>query len=193
MSARQRGVAAVAAVLTLIAACGRGGASTEVESPAPVSTAAPTTIASNTTTIASTTTTIGSTTTTATVVDTTAAVASTTDPAPPPVDAAAYAVYDVGSNRWLAEFEADAPRPVGSVMKLLTAFVAMQAGDPTHVATVPALQLGATESAIGLYEGERLSREVLLRAMLIASANDRCARTLAVDVAGGEEVVRVGR
>ena len=71
-------------------------------------------------------------------------------------------------------------------MKLLTAFVVMQAGDPTHVATVPAMQLGTSESSIGLYEGERLGRDVLLRAMLIVSAND-AARTLAVDVAGDEQ------
>jgi D-alanyl-D-alanine carboxypeptidase (penicillin-binding protein 5/6) len=95
-------------------------------------------------------------------------------------------VYDVGSQRWIAEHEADAARPVGSLMKLLSAFVVMQAGDPTHVATVPAMQLDASESSIGVYEGERLGRDVLLRAMLIVSAND-AARALAVDVAGGEQ------
>ena len=95
-------------------------------------------------------------------------------------------VYDVGSQHWLAEQEADTPRPVGSLMKLLTAFVVMQAGDPTHVATVPPMQLDPAESAIGLYEGQRLSREVLLRAELIVSAND-ASRTLALDVGGSEE------
>ena len=71
-------------------------------------------------------------------------------------------------------------------MKLLTAYVVMQAGDPTHVATVPAMQLDPAESAIGLYEGQRLQRDVLLRAELIVSAND-AARTLALDVGGSEE------
>ena len=67
-----------------------------------------------------------------------------------------------GRQRWIAEHDADSARPVGSLMKLLTAFVVMQAGDPTHVATVPAMQLDTSESSIGLYDGERLSREVLL-------------------------------
>ena len=95
-------------------------------------------------------------------------------------------VYDVGSQQWLAEHEADTPRAVGSVMKLLTAYVVIQAGDPTHVATVPALQLDKSESSIGLYEGEKLKRDLLMRAMLIVSAND-AARTLAVDVGGTED------
>lgn len=71
-------------------------------------------------------------------------------------------------------------------MKLLTAYVVMQAGDPTHVATVPAMHLDPAESAIGLYAGQRVSREVLLRAELIVSAND-ASRTLALDVGGTEE------
>ncbi len=113
-------------------------------------------------------------------------VVTTLDPAlPPTIDAAAYVVYDVDNKVWLAEHEADTPRPVGSLMKLLTAYVVMQAGDPTHVVTVPALQLDQAESVIGLYEGERLQRDLLLRAMLIASANDAAA-ALAIDVGGRE-------
>jgi D-alanyl-D-alanine carboxypeptidase len=104
----------------------------------------------------------------------------------PTVDAAAYAVYDVGSQQWLADLDGDAARPVGSLMKLLTAYVVMQAGDPARVATVPAMDLDPAESAIGLYEGQRLSRAVLLRAELIVSAND-AAHTLALDVGGTEE------
>ena len=105
---------------------------------------------------------------------------------PPHIDAAAYAVYDVGSQRWLAGLDADTPRPVGSLMKLLTAYVVMQAGDPTHVATVPVMHLDPAESSIGLYAGQRLQRDVLLRAELIVSAND-ASRTLALDIGGTEE------
>jgi serine-type D-Ala-D-Ala carboxypeptidase (penicillin-binding protein 5/6) len=106
--------------------------------------------------------------------------------APPVVDATAYAVYDATNERWLAERDADAPRPVGSVMKLLTAYVVMQAGEPDRVVTVPAMSLDPQESAIGVYPGERLRRDTLLRAMLIVSAND-AARALAVDIAGSED------
>jgi D-alanyl-D-alanine carboxypeptidase len=71
-------------------------------------------------------------------------------------------------------------------MKLLTAYVVMQAGDPTHVATVPVMHLDPAESAIGLYAGQRVQRDVLLRAELIVSAND-ASRTLALDIGGSEE------
>jgi D-alanyl-D-alanine carboxypeptidase len=99
------------------------------------------------------------------------------------VAATAYAVYDVATQRWLADFHADEPHPVGSIMKLLTAYVVMHAGQPTKLVTVPPMQLDPSESAIGLYPGEQLSRAVLLRGMLIVSAND-AARALAADVGG---------
>ena len=104
----------------------------------------------------------------------------------PEVDAAAYAVLDVTNGRWLAESAADEQRAVGSIIKLLTAFVVMRAGDPEKVVTVGELQLDPEESQIGLYAGEQLSRAIMLRAMLIVSAND-AARALAVDVGGSEE------
>jgi D-alanyl-D-alanine carboxypeptidase (penicillin-binding protein 5/6) len=137
------------------------------------------TIAATTTTALSTTTTF-----TTTAVDPgTAPVAVTTlDPTlPPDIDATAYVVYQVDTGTWLAEREADVARPVGSLMKLLTAYVVMEAGDPTHVVTVPELHLDQRESAIGLTQGEQFRRDLLLRAMLIVSAND-AAETLAVDV-----------
>jgi D-alanyl-D-alanine carboxypeptidase len=115
--------------------------------------------------------------------------ATPTPPGPstaPEVDARAYAVLDVTNQRWLAESAADEQRPVGSIIKLLTALVVMRAGDPDHEVTVGQLQLDPDESQIGLYEGEQLSRAIMLRAMLIVSAND-AARALAADVGGSEE------
>ena len=107
-------------------------------------------------------------------------------PAPPTVDAVTYAVLDTSTGTWLATSGADEPRPVGSTIKLLTSYVVMQAGEPDRTVTVPALDLDPEESAIGLYPGERLSRAVLLRAMMIVSAND-AARALAVDVGGSQD------
>jgi D-alanyl-D-alanine carboxypeptidase len=109
-----------------------------------------------------------------------------TDPSAPVVGAAAYGVFDFTSGRWLTATNPDVRRPVGSIMKLLTAHVVMRAGDPSKVVTVPPLSLDPQESAIGLYPGERLPRDVLLRAMLIVSAND-AAEALAVDVGGSRE------
>jgi D-alanyl-D-alanine carboxypeptidase len=109
-----------------------------------------------------------------------------TQDGPPSVDATAYAVYDTSTGEWLAESGADNQVAIGSVMKLLTAKVVIDEGDLTRVVTVPDLQMDPMESAIGLYEGEQLPRDVLLRAMLIVSAND-AARALAVDVGGSQD------
>jgi D-alanyl-D-alanine carboxypeptidase (penicillin-binding protein 5/6) len=105
--------------------------------------------------------------------------------APVSVDARAYGVFDLSSNRWLAGDGIDTPLAVGSIMKLLTALVVMQVGDPTRMVTVPDLQIDPMESAIGLVPGQDLPRDVLLRAMLIVSAND-AARVLARDIGGDE-------
>ncbi|MBK5330473.1 MAG: D-alanyl-D-alanine carboxypeptidase [Ilumatobacteraceae bacterium] len=180
----------VAAFLALAACAGDGAASSQATL-APLITAPAPTVASTSTLAVATSTSTTSTTiaapTTTTAISTATPPVATVDPSQPPqIDAAAYVVYEVGAQRWLAEQEADTPRPVGSLMKLLTAFVVMQAGDPTHVATVPAMHPDPAESAIGLYEGQRLQRDVLLRAELIVSAND-ASRTLALDVGGTEE------
>jgi D-alanyl-D-alanine carboxypeptidase len=188
----------IAAAAVLLAGCGQHGRSAATSStllatvPAITSTAIsalPTTAFTVPTTTATTTPAITAPATTAAPASTAPTVAATAfvDPSQPSdIDAAAYVVYDVGGQQWLAERDADVARPVASLMKLLTAYVVMQAGDPTHIATVPALHLDPAESAIGLYEGQRLSREVLLRAELIVSAND-AARTLALDVGGTED------
>ncbi len=107
------------------------------------------------------------------------------DLALPAVDATAYAVLDSTTGKILATRNPSRPVAVGSIMKLLTAKVVMDAGDPGHIVTVPALDQGEGESVIGLFAGEQLSRDVLLRAMLIVSAND-AARALAIDLAGSE-------
>lgn len=174
--------------LLLLAACGGGGQTTVLTLP-PL--AVPPTIGSTVaaTTTPTTTVTLPATTTAPPTIPATvpSAVDTAIDPAKPPaIDAAAYVVYDVGSQQWLAEEDADGARPVGSLMKLLTAYVVMQTGDLTHIATVPPMQLDPAESAIGLYEGQQLPRDVLLRAELIVSAND-AAHTLAVDVGGSED------
>ena len=86
----------------------------------------------------------------------------------------------------LAANRRHAQLPVGSLMKLLTAKVAYNAGAPTRVITVADnLLIDPEESNIGLIPGEELARDVLIRAMLIVSANDT-ARTLARDIAGDE-------
>jgi D-alanyl-D-alanine carboxypeptidase (penicillin-binding protein 5/6) len=90
------------------------------------------------------------------------------------------------AGRLLAAKRRNARLPVGSLMKLLTAKVAYDAGEPTRVVTIPdGLLIDPEESNIALIPGEELQRDVLIRAMLIVSAND-AARALAGDIAGDE-------
>jgi D-alanyl-D-alanine carboxypeptidase (penicillin-binding protein 5/6) len=104
----------------------------------------------------------------------------------PAPDAKAFAVYDMRSAQLLLGNQQDTPLPVGSLMKLLAAQTAYAAGNPVKVATAPAgLIVDSEESRIGIFEGQQLSRDLLVRAMLIVSAND-AARLLAIDIAGGE-------
>lgn len=125
--------------------------------------------------------------------------ATPTTPAPPPattipvdpnavpaVEAAAYAVYDGRTGTMLASSQADVPLPVASLMKLLVAQTAYAAGAPTKIVIAPpGLLIDDAESRIGITEGQELPRDLLIRAMLIVSAND-AARLLALDIAGGE-------
>jgi D-alanyl-D-alanine carboxypeptidase (penicillin-binding protein 5/6) len=103
----------------------------------------------------------------------------------PPVAAAAYIVVDGNTAQPLASSNADQPRPVASLVKLMTARLVLDAGRLGHIATVPPLRIAGDESQAGLEPGDQVSRSKLLQAMLVASAND-AARTLAVDVAGNE-------
>ncbi len=123
---------------------------------------------------------------------TTAAPAPPTAPPAPPttvapaVEATAYALYDMRSGQFLMSNQPDAQVPVGSLIKLLAAQTAYAAGDPTRVVTAPpGLIVDSEESRIGIFDGQQLPRDLLIRAMLIVSAND-AARLLALDIAGGE-------
>jgi D-alanyl-D-alanine carboxypeptidase (penicillin-binding protein 5/6) len=103
----------------------------------------------------------------------------------PPIAAAAYVVVYGDTGEALASHNADQPRPVASLGKLMTARLVLDAGPLDDTATVPPLQIAGDESQAGLEPGDHVSRGELLQAMLVASAND-AARTLAVDVAGDE-------
>ena len=103
----------------------------------------------------------------------------------PTVAASAYLVLDAETGQALAAVDADEHRPVGSLVKLMTAHLVLEAGAPDDPVTVPALDVGGDESQIGLVPGEVQRRDTLVAATLVASAND-AARALAVDVGGDE-------
>jgi serine-type D-Ala-D-Ala carboxypeptidase (penicillin-binding protein 5/6) len=184
------GLAAAVGIAVTLAACNGGGGNT-LDSAA---TSAP--AASAPDSIATAATTIPATTTVAPPPPTTAPPPPpTTQPAAPPAppttvlpapDAKAFAVYDMRAGQFLLANQQDTPLPVGSLMKLVAAQAAYAAGNPVKVATAPAgLIVDPEESRIGIFEGQQLSRDLLVRAMLIVSAND-AARLLAIDIAGGE-------
>jgi D-alanyl-D-alanine carboxypeptidase (penicillin-binding protein 5/6) len=107
--------------------------------------------------------------------------------AAPTVDVRAYVIYDEDAGRPLASRNADDRLPVGSLMKLLNAYVAYRAGKPDKVVVAPdGLGGAADESVIGIDAGQAITRGVLIRAMLKVSAND-AARLLALDIAGSEK------
>lgn len=94
-----------------------------------------------------------------------------------PVDAypdiaAAYWVEIDGRPLWAGH--ADERLPMASLAKLMTALVAVEAGELDAWVDVSAGAAAETGTRIGLLRGERLKRSDLLAATLVRSANDAC-------------------
>ena len=102
---------------------------------------------------------------------------------PPRLKADAFCLVDADSGRVLASHRGWESRPVASTQKLLTALVVLEAGDLYHLVTIRPEDVDIHGSMLGLQLGEVISRYELLKALLIASAND-AALALARDVAG---------
>lgn len=73
--------------------------------------------------------------------------------------------------------------PMASTTKIMTAIVAIELGDPAMMVDISREAVGVEGSSIYLYEGERLSLEHLLYALLLESAND-AAVAIAVALSG---------
>ncbi len=76
--------------------------------------------------------------------------------------------------------------PMASTTKIMTALVALEALPLSTVVTVSREAVGVEGSSIYLVEGERLTLEELLYALLLESANDAAA-AIAIAVAGSME------
>ncbi len=85
-------------------------------------------------------------------------------------------------------FEKSADRPMGmaSTTKLMTALVAAKHASLEQTVTIPASAVGVEGSSIYLTEGETLTMEELLYALLLSSAND-AATAIAIAVSGSVE------
>jgi D-alanyl-D-alanine carboxypeptidase (penicillin-binding protein 5/6) len=115
-----------------------------------------------------------------------AAVAAPAGAAPPSVGAPQAILVQPDTGDVVFARDADAPRPVASATKLMTALVVLErARLGTMLAAAP-YSAAPAESRIDLHAGERVSVRDLLVALLLESANDAAA-TLAAGVAGSRE------
>ena len=81
---------------------------------------------------------------------------------------------------------ADAPLPMASTTKIMTALVALSLASPDTVIRTDARAVGVEGSSIYLIEGEELTLEQLLYALLLESANDAAA-AIAIGLSGSVE------
>ena len=112
----------------------------------------------------------------------------------PDVQAPAAILVEASTGDVVFERRADEERPIASTTKLMTALLSLEGIALDDVITAPGYQAGAGESVIGLRQGERMTARDLLRALLLASAND-AAQALAVGLSGsvGEFVREMNR
>lgn len=106
--------------------------------------------------------------------------------APPDVRGASVMVIDANNGNVLFSRNPYEQRPVGSTQKLLTALIVVEHGDLGHRVTIEPIDEATEPTMMGLRPGDSYSRQELLSALLIHSAND-AARTLARDQAGSLE------
>ena len=96
--------------------------------------------------------------------------------------AAWYLVGEDGTR--LAQHDAESPRAIASITKLMTAIVTLEHAQLSDVVTIGTRSSTIGESTANLRPGEQLTVSELLRAMLVASAND-AAEALALHVGEG--------
>ena len=102
------------------------------------------------------------------------------------VSAHAAALIDADSGRILWAKNADEQMTMASTTKIMTALVAIENSDIKDEVVIPAKAVGVEGSSVCLKEGEILTLEELLYAMLLESANDAAA-AIAIHVGGSIE------
>ena len=103
--------------------------------------------------------------------------------APPAVSAPSAIVVETTSGEAVFERLAASRRPIASATKLMTALLALERSKLSDVVPAARYRALAVESKINLQPGEKLTMADLLRALLLASAND-AAVTIAEHVSG---------
>jgi serine-type D-Ala-D-Ala carboxypeptidase (penicillin-binding protein 5/6) len=116
-----------------------------------------------------------------------AAAPASAAPAPPRVPTAESAiVVDARDGTVMFAKRPDAERAIASATKLMTALLALEEAEPDEVFAAPAYNAMPAESRINLREGERMTVDDLLEALLLESAND-AAVDLAENISGSRE------
>ena len=104
----------------------------------------------------------------------------------PSVSAKSAVLIDGESGELLCSKNPDERLPMASTTKIMTALVAIEEGDLSSVVEIPREAVGVEGSSIYLYEGEKLTLEQLLYAVLLESAND-AATAVAIHIGGSVE------
>ena len=90
---------------------------------------------------------------------------------------------DQKSGRVLFGHDIDKSLGIASVTKIVTALLALENGDPSSVVKISKNAVGLEGSSLYLYEGESITLENLLYALMLKSAND-CAVAIAEHISG---------
>lgn len=101
----------------------------------------------------------------------------------PPSLSAASAVLTDGTGQLLSAKDAHRRMGPASTTKIMTALVVLESCEPSEEVVIPREAVGVEGSSVYLCEGECLTVEQLLYALLLASAND-AATALALHVSG---------
>ncbi|MGC8834673.1 MAG: D-alanyl-D-alanine carboxypeptidase family protein, partial [Armatimonadota bacterium] len=92
----------------------------------------------------------------------------------PNVKAASGILVDVGTRTILWQRNADEPRPIASLTKVMTALLLLEHTKPNELISAPAEVTSTQESSLHLVEGEQLTAADMLYAIMLRSANDAC-------------------
>lgn len=102
------------------------------------------------------------------------------------VSAKSAVLIETDSGKIIWQKNAGEKMPMASTTKIMTALVAIENYDVSASVEISPEAVGIEGSSVYLYEGERLTMEELLYAMLLESAND-AATAIAIEVGGSVE------
>lgn len=100
--------------------------------------------------------------------------------------AVACVIIDEATGRTLLEHNADAPLPMASTTKVMTALLALELGDLDSPVTCSSQAFGVPGTSIYLSEGETLTLREMLTGLMLASGND-AAMAIAEHIGGSAE------